>query len=1186
MRQEPTPPTAETARLDSAPEAGVRLAVDSEVGDFVLLRRLGEGGMGEVWAARQRSLQREVALKLLLPRYGLEHLGAAIRLQREAMAGGKLRHPGIVAVHGTGQSEGIHYIVQELVGDGRNLADAIGELRRREELPDDHDRRMAALFADLADALESAHAAGVIHRDIKPGNILLDAGDRPRLADFGIALVEDGLELTRSGEFAGTPFYMSPEQALGKRTAIDHRTDIFSLGATLYEALTLVRPFPGGTSHEVLQKIALEDPPDPRRFRARVPRDLAVLCLQCLEKRPDQRYPSMAALAADLRRVVANEPIEARPPSLPRRAHKWVVRNPARAVAAGAGLALLGVLAIGSLLLSRKNAELEQRASEAETARGEAVANEEQARLQEELARSALEEARWQSYSANLHAAKAAIEDGDVGEARRRLELCPEELRAWEWEHLLLATDVSSRVLRGHAGRVGDVAWSPLDERIASVSGSGELFVWSADQEESLLRTQLGRGRAHSLSWSPDGAWIATGSSTGELALWAAADLAPLDAFARARGSVQCVRWSPDGALVAVGCSDGSVELWSPEGGAGLLPLPGHDGNVRSLSWSPDSERLASSSADGTVRVWEVRSRAELLLLRENANKVECVSWSPDGTRLASAGRDGVVLVWSAEDGSQLARWLGHERQVLALNWSPDGSLFASSAADRSLLLRDARSGAILARWLGHEEAAQALAWSPDGARLASSSFDGELRVWEASVGATVVQLGGRHYDLDHLAWHPDGSLLAAAVRDGLVRLWDAQSGRQLRELQGAASPARALAWRASDGALVVAHGDGSLRWWAGADGPLERTLAAHAGPANDASWSRDEAWLASCGSDGSLRLGAGRDGVEQQRLQLDAEALNALAWHPDQARLVVGSSTGALWAWDALEGARAFGEAIEAAWNELRWSPAGDRLVGAARNGSVYLWEARSGELLARLEDHTGQVYAADWSPDGRRLASVSVDGSIRLWRGSDGAVLGRLDIQGRQLRSLAWSPDGRLLATSMGSSVLVHHAHKERALPWWREADLRRRARALVEHELEQQRTPWEAWARIEARRDLAPALLLEVRIAAADELRLYAREFLEVCRALAEAGASSALPALDLEQALQLGALSADRHDVPSLRLAEAWAQLAAGSPERARACVERALTLEASSDESAAELLAELAALERALEERTP
>ena len=381
-------------RLRFTEEAGASAfrAVEGEtVGDFRLLRLLGRGGMGEVWEAEQLSLSRRVALKLLLPervdQRGLDFFA------REARAGGRLAHPGIVSVFGKGEDDGLHWIAMELVEDACDLRRSMEGLREEEELSDGYYRQVAEFVAEVADALEAAHSASVIHRDLKPGNILVTKDDRPKVLDFGLAKLTDELSISLAGQLVGTYAYMSPEQVAAKHAGIDHRTDVFSLGVVLYEMLTLVRPFDGDTTEQVAHKILWEEPVDPRTIRSRVPRDLAVICGMAMEKDPNRRYSSMVGFAADLRRHLAHELIQATPPTLVQRMGKWMQRNPMKsAVGAVAALAFLLV----SVLLA-DNVEKRSGLAEALNDRTAALELAEEAR---EAAAEAAEKAKQETSAA------------------------------------------------------------------------------------------------------------------------------------------------------------------------------------------------------------------------------------------------------------------------------------------------------------------------------------------------------------------------------------------------------------------------------------------------------------------------------------------------------------------------------------------------------------------------------------------------------------------------------------------------------------------------------------------------------------------------------------------------------------------------------------------------------------------
>ncbi len=331
--------------LRAATSDRVGIEEGTVIADYRLIRQIGSGGMGTVWEAEQISLGSRVALKLLKPALTLSST-ALQRFQREAQAGGRLQHVGVVKTIGVGAGDGLHWIAQELVAGGRTLAHELEQQRRLLEPPAEWYRQTAERFVVLAEALHEAHQAGVIHRDIKPGNILLGADGSPKMADFGLAQIQDDLGLSRSGEMLGTLFYMSPEQSNLRTAELDGRSDIFSLGATLYETLTFRRAFDGDTPQQVMQKIQSMEPMDPRQIHSRVPNDLAIICAKCLEKDPNRRYSSMQELADDLRRHMANEPISAQPPTTRHRLGKWCRRHPVVAMAGAMGTVALITISV------------------------------------------------------------------------------------------------------------------------------------------------------------------------------------------------------------------------------------------------------------------------------------------------------------------------------------------------------------------------------------------------------------------------------------------------------------------------------------------------------------------------------------------------------------------------------------------------------------------------------------------------------------------------------------------------------------------------------------------------------------------------------------------------------------------------------------------------------------------------
>src|SRR5437773_288762 len=307
-------------QIKKAPRPAKTLA---DFGDYELLEEIGRGGQGVVYRARQKSLNRTVALKVI----GLGHWATEAHLKRfrlEAEAAASLEHPGIVPIHEVGERDGSCYFSMKFVEGGQ-----LDEVARREPIPI---RRAVELMANVARTVHYAHEHGILHRDIKPGNILLDAKGEPHLTDFGLArLVESESSVTHTLDILGTPSYMAPEQAVGNNAAVSSATDVYGLGAVLYQLLTGQPPFAGGATYETIKLLLDTEPRQPRLLNPKIDRDLSTICLKCLEKDPKRRYSSALALAEDLERWLKHEPILARHTGIFLRGRKWVRRNPTTA---------------------------------------------------------------------------------------------------------------------------------------------------------------------------------------------------------------------------------------------------------------------------------------------------------------------------------------------------------------------------------------------------------------------------------------------------------------------------------------------------------------------------------------------------------------------------------------------------------------------------------------------------------------------------------------------------------------------------------------------------------------------------------------------------------------------------------------------------------------------------------------
>jgi WD40 repeat protein len=995
------------------------------LGDFRLITPLGRGGMGAVWEAEQVSLDRRVALKLLFPHLSIadEALG---RFHREANAAARLRHPAIVAVYEAGEADGSHYIAQELVPGGVTLAHVVAEWRKQEQVSSSDYQAVAELFASIAEALQVAHDAGVIHRDVKPGNILITEDGQPKVADFGLAKINDDLVLSRSGELAGTPFYMSPEQASGHLTTVDHRTDVFSLGATLYECLTLRRPFEGDTSQQVLEQVIRVEPPDPQRLRSRVPRDLSVICQKALEKRPDARYPSMAEFAGDLRRWSRDEPITARPPGSMSRIVKWTRRHP---LATTTSMVVMVSVVVVAWLLHLRAVDAEDRLLIEKNAGVAARQAEAQIRSERDRALEAEGRARRQTYAARLNSARAALAAGDIREAHRRLAACDPEQRGWEWGHLSLVAGPSLVTMSGHEASVWSVAYTPGGRGLVSGSRDGTIRRWDLDTGEEVGRVALGGGWVTAVAVSKDGRLVAASCEDGVARL---VDLQTERVVARLEGhgnEVMSVAFSPDGAQI-VTASD-RVHVWDTESGRQVAVSSEGERGFWTAAFSPDGQRIVTGGGDGVVRVWSVPALTETFACRGHAGAVTSVSFDGGGEQIVSASHDGVARTWHAETGVMIHELTADGVPLWSAAFSPDGDLVVTGADDGTVRLWDASQGQPLEELLGHEGAVLSVAFGPDGQMFASSdgsaseieshevyadrelitwSHPGSIRLWSRGAHGPSVTLREAGPWVNDVAVSPSGDhIVVGAGQPFAVDLG-------LPEDLTASAPALEVWTR---------HADGFTRVW---DVDRERVMAV--------GFSSDGRSVVALGGDGVLERRDSAAGAELDVVVVDdrAERLLVNGWglRGSDGRLAAFVEDGTILVVDGDAETPLTGHSGRI--HAVAWSPTDNMLASAAGDGTLRLWnvEAATAEILA--QDESRFISQLRFSPDGRFLAQIvapenagiySAENTISIWDVMERSVVLESVVVDGSITSLAFSPDGRCFVTGAGDpengSILV---------------------------------------------------------------------------------------------------------------------------------------------------------------------
>ncbi len=988
-------------------------------GDYELLHELGRGGMGVVYAARQVSLDRVLALKLLTPRPGSE--ADVRRFLREAIAAAGLDHPNLVPIYEVGEHEGRRYYGMKLI-DGGSLAQHAPRLK-------DDPRAAASLVAQVARAIHYAHERGVLHRDLKPANVLLDRRGCPYVADFGLARRVDGeAGLTGSGSVVGTPAYMAPEQAEGRREAVTTAADVYGLGAILYELLTGRPPFPGDSVLEVLALVRDAEPEPPSRFNPRAPRDLQTIAMKCLEKDPRGRYPSAAALADDLGRWLDGVPIAARPATPGERLVKWVHRRPTAAAllvacvvaAAAGGMAAWGAVRSGRLLESARQSDRRLRLAEVEVARQDRER----------------EEAEPRGYADRIAAAYRAWEANDVGEADRRLDACPDRLRGWEWSYLKRVGHAERLTIRGHNGVACGVAFAPEPSRFTCPDEHGGLTVWEAGTLRRVAHLRGHDGTSYGVAFDPAGARLATAGSDGFVRVWDVKAGRLLFDF-RAHGEwAAAVAFSPDGKRLASAGQDGAVRVRDAAGGGEILALTGHRGPVLGVAFCPDGKRLASAGQDGSVILWDARTGAEVRRLDGHADAARCVAFRPDGERLASGGADREVKVWDAETGRELLRFRAAAARVDGLAYAPDGRTIATGGLDRSVKLWDAATGRELASYRGHAAPVFSVAFSPDGRLLASAGQDGTVKLWDATAAPDSRRLRPGRDGVRRpvgLSFSSDGSLLAATGGARGVDVFDLAAGRAGGIAHDGGASASALAFRPGGRLLAMTDDHGAVRLADATSGETRRTLGGGDEAVGCLAFSRDGSLLATGGGPGvsvvqllhgkgtpppagshSVRLWDPSTGDLRHTLRGHTGSVYAVAVRPDGAQVASAGADGTVRLWDATTG-----DAVEVVKDQdgpafaVAYRPDGRALASAGDDGKVRVRDLDSAGRV-ELSGHDGWVLALAYTPDGTRLASAGADGTVRVWDPALGRGLLTLRGPGRRVTSVAFGPHGRTLAAA----------------------------------------------------------------------------------------------------------------------------------------------------------------------------
>lgn len=988
------------------------LAVDFDslagrvLGPWRIVRLIAAGGMGAVYLGERvdDSFRMNVAIKILA--IGSYHPGllAKFRIERQVLA--DLDHPGIARLlDGGATEEGAPYLVMEYV-DGIPLREAARDANFSFE-------GRLRLFVEVADAVQYAHANLVIHRDLKPGNIVLRSDGRPKLLDFGIAKVfrppgsAGGSETVVGTAWALTPRYASPEQIRGER--VTTATDIYSLGVVLYELLTgrLPYDFSGDSIGEMSQAICLAPAIPPSRLRGiseprRFSGNLDTILLKALAKEPARRYPSAADFAADIQRHLDGEPVLARGDSAGYRLGQFARRYRGLVT----GLFAVFLVLLGALLVTYSFYRDAQQSAGS---------------------------ARWYAYASTLAATEAAIMNHNVEEARDLLGTIDDEFNGWEYRHLSARLDRSQASWKGHDARITQLTFSRDGSRFLTTSLDSTARVWSRDSRDTLATwtfdfqvesgafldgqerfvVGLGDGRLMTVSqdkpkpellgrgsWyaiidaTHDGRTVAGGFENGWVALFDVAARREIRRW-KAHYRLAVPVFSPDGTLLATGGSDSTIRIWDVGTGALRSTLSGHRARVFGMAWSRDGHRLLSGARDHAVTVWNLDTGLAISTFSEHRGNPRPLAFHPDDRNVISAGSEGRVIAWDAATAGRVAEYHGFRTDVSALDIAADGEIVATGEMDGTIRFWKWGTDDIRVIELppsGDLHPFSGLVVDPAGLRIAVAVSPrwapGREVMWCGIDGDSML----RSYAsaVSSIAFVDSTTLMAASENGGLfsfkghpiLNMGHMHSERHLQ------SSITSVAAQINTSVLATGDKDGMVRLWSTQAFEMISLWKAHKGIITCVKFNSAGNTLATGGQDGYIRLWTST-GDSMASFRPDDSGVAGLALHPNGNLVACTKENGAAYLWN-LKSDGAPDTLFPAGDGALSitFSKDGDRVVIGNHDSMIYIFDVKRRAPLFRLHGHTARVTSVEFTPNGNTLLSAGYDGTVRVWDAPDGAI------------------------------------------------------------------------------------------------------------------------------------------------------------------------------------------------------
>jgi WD40 repeat protein/tetratricopeptide (TPR) repeat protein len=842
-------------------------------------------------------------------------------------------------------------------------------------------RSVARIGIQAADALEYANRQGTLHRDIKPSNLLLDNHGNVWVADFGLAKTAEVDDLTHTGDILGTIRYMAPERFQGK---CDARSDVYSLGLTLYELIALRPAYRASDRHELMEHVLNDEPERLRKLAPSVPRDLETIVAKASSREPALRYPTAGALAEDLRRFVEDRPIKARRVSAAERLARWCKRNPwlggSLGVAAGALMLALALSLLHSYRQARANERISSLASNLKLERNSL--SEERARLKTTLAESRSRMARL-----DLERGRIACERGEIGvgmlwmlESLRTAKEAGDEplwhaalfnLSAWKERH------VEPRETFTHDGWVSTALFSPDGKTIATASQDKTARLWDLATGQPKGAVMRHDDHVLQVAFSPDGRTLATASQDKTVRFWDAGTGQPIGPVLKHPQGVACMVLHPGGRMVATSCRDGLVRLWDTTTGKQIGSTLWAASATR-LAFSPDGKTLVTKGYDAKVRFWDLATEQPIGSPLEAAEQGSAIALSRDGKAIAFAGTDDALRIWDFASRQPVGPPIFHSGLVLSAAFSPDGTsiLTGSMTAARAW---DVATGKLIGLSLEHRAMIDSVEFSPDGQSILTGCDDFTARLWNGSLGQPVGRLMEYGSRIDAAEFGPDGKVVYTTDDEGRIRSWDIASGQLVGQ------PVEANSWNYS---LAVS--------------PNGKTIVT--GCYTD----RARLWDIETGKP----IGRGLDHTDR---------IVSLAFSSDGKMIATAAGKTAR-LWDAATG-RPLAAPLEFSFPAscVTFSPDGKTLLVGCRDGRAWFCDVESRQKHIAFRDPSGWVVCAAYSPDGQSILTGGPDGRVRLWSATSGQPQGSPMEQTGVVRAVAFSPGGKTaIALSPGRAQL----------------------------------------------------------------------------------------------------------------------------------------------------------------------